>query len=128
MYEELEAAFAEYVVKTEEAKVHSDRAKALQQQLDTVIQSAHAKHQEGRDDLARVLNTLRFDVERGKVRPALLRLSPEQVIIAVGVDTLWVKQHDGVHIFGPADENLNRSCSICGRAIRWDVVNLGLVE
>src|SRR3990167_9409664 len=113
-------AFTYYKELMAHKKGYEDEARDIQDALDAKLNNAKLTNQEAIRGFAETLDGLKIPVEGGHVRPALLRLSPDQVVVAVGDDRLWMVQEEGEHLYGPLNEVTNtRTCSLCGTQIYW---------
>src|SRR3990167_9169540 len=83
---------------------------------DESIQVAHSTTQLALDKLAGILNNTWLPARGGTVRPALLSLNEDRIVLAVGDDYLWL--FDGQsHKFPPSSKDDERKCLNCDMTI-----------
>ena len=121
MVKELNDAYDAYKAVLDEKQALDAAVVAAQAALDQAVAAARAKLVEANGLLADEADKLRFETAAGKkVKPAVVRMSPDNTILAIGDDKLWVRQGADEHVYGPPDGHFNqRTCELHGDRISW---------
>ena len=121
----LRAAHARAIGSYETVRRHNDEIKRLQDLIDVEAGKIRDEMAAANENIEGELGRTKLPTKDGPLVPALLKpISPEQMILAVEGDHLFVRQLEPVkgkqvyveHLYGPPDEENQRTCVACSKS------------
>lgn len=106
----------------------NNEAKGIQKRIDQLVIEANNAYLRAITDFEKKLDALKLLVTDGYVRPAVIKLSFDEAVIAIGDDKLWVSNANGEHTFGPPDKRGHRNCEECSHSISWRSEPLAVLD